>query len=80
MCGGKKGIAHHCQNNIPAVKYGGLGLFCYLRAWTDCYHQRKNELLILSRHFAGECKVFCPPIEARQRMGDATGQNSQGKK
>ena len=34
----------------------------------------KNEFTSLSRHFAGESKAICPPIEAQQKLGDATGQ------
>jgi hypothetical protein len=56
----KKGTAH---------QHHGLGLLCYLRAWTACYHQRKNEFPSLSRHFTGECKAVCPPIEAQQKSG-----------
>lgn len=33
----------------------------------------KNEFQSLSRHFAGECKAICPPIEAQQKLSDSTG-------
>ena len=72
---------HHVwrKNAHPNCKvwwreYHVLELFCCLRAWTACYHRRKNEFPSLSRHFAGECKAICPPIEAQQKLGDATGQ------
>ena len=55
-------------------EHHGLGLLYCLRAWTACYHRRKNVFPSLSRHFAGECKAICPPIEAQQKLGDATGQ------
>ena len=34
----------------------------------------------LSRHFAGECKAICPPIEAKQKLGNATGQQLKTQK
>ena len=55
-------------------EHHGLGLLCYLRARTACYHRRKTEFTSLSRQFAGECTTICPPIEAQQKLGDATGQ------
>ena len=36
--------------------------------------RQQNEFPRLSRHFAKECKAICPPIEAQQKLGDATGQ------
>jgi hypothetical protein len=61
-------------------EHHGLGLICCLRVWTDCYHRRKNEFPSLSRHFAGECKALCPPIEAQEKLGDTTGQRLKTKK
>jgi hypothetical protein len=37
-------------------------------------------ILNLSRHFAGECKAICPPIEVQQKLGDATGQRPKTQK
>ena len=42
--------------------------------------RQKNEFPSLSRHFAGELKAICPPIEAQQKMGDATGQRPKAQK
>ena len=49
-------------------EHHGLGLLCYLRAWTACYQWQKNEFPSSSRHFAWQC----PPIKAQQKLGDAT--------
>ena len=58
----------------------GLGLPCCLRAGTDCCHQRNNEFTSLSRGFAGKPKTACPPTEAQQRTGEATGQRPKTSK
>ena len=61
-------------------EHHGLGMLCCLRTWTACYHRQKNSFPRLSRHFAGECKAICPPIEAQQKLGDATGQQPKTQK
>ena len=77
MCGEKKGTAHQNQNLIAAVKYGGGSIM----VWSCFAASGPGQLAIingkmnlsLSRHFAGKCKAICPPIEAQQKLGDATG-------
>ena len=44
----------HPNCKVRWREHHGLGLLCCHRAWTACYHRRKNEFLSLSRHFAGE--------------------------
>ena len=46
--------------------------------WTASLPQGLDNLL--SRHFAGECKAICPPIEAQHKLGDATGQRTKTQK
>jgi hypothetical protein len=84
ICGGKKekltniNLIPHCK--LWWREHHGLGLLCCLRAWTACYHQRKNEFQSLSRNFVGECKATCPPIEAQLKLGDVTGQQLKRQK
>ena len=75
----KKGTAHQPQPNCKVWwrERRGFGLLCCLRAWTACYHRRKNAFPSVSRHFAGECKAICPPIEAQQKLGDAAKTTTQ---
>ena len=42
--------------------------------------RRENEFPSSSRRFAGERKAICPPIEAQQKLGDATGQRPKTQK
>ena len=74
----KRGTAHQHQNLIPTVKYGGGGIMvwgCFAASGPGqiAIIERKNEFPSLSRHFAGELKAICPPAEAQQKMGVATG-------
>ena len=85
LCVEKKRPSTPPANPHPNCKvwwraHHGLGLLCYLRAWTVCYLRWKNEFPRLSRHFSGECKAICPPIEAQQQLGDATGQRPKTQK
>ena len=64
----------HCK--VWWREHHGLGLLCCLRAWAACYHRWKNVFPSLSRHFAGECKAICPPIEAQQKLS-RTGQRQK---
>lgn len=70
----KKGTAH--QHLIPTVKYysicwrGNDGLWLFVASGP-------GQLAIidgtsLSEYFAEECKAICPPIDAQQKLGDAT--------
>jgi hypothetical protein len=42
---------------LPTLEHHGLGLLCCLKAWTACYHRRKNEFPSSSRHFAGDVRL-----------------------
>jgi hypothetical protein len=77
------------QTNIktssPTVKYGGgsitvWGCFAASGPGQLAIINGKNEFPSLSRHFTGECKANCPPIEAQQKLGDATGQQPKTQK
>ena len=78
MCGEEKGTSHQHQNLIPTVKYGGGSIMVW-----GCFAASGPEPLAVIdgkmnsqvyQDFAGECKAICPPIEAQQKLGDATGQ------
>jgi hypothetical protein len=75
MCGEKK--TPHI-NLIPTVKYGGgsimvWGCFAASGPGQLAITDGKQKIPSLSRHFAGECKAICLPIEAQNKLSDATG-------
>uniref|UniRef100_A0A8C5LS31 Uncharacterized protein n=1 Tax=Leptobrachium leishanense TaxID=445787 RepID=A0A8C5LS31_9ANUR len=75
----KKGTAHQYQNLIPTVKHGGgsimvWGCFAASGPGRIVVIDGKINSRVYQDFFAGKCKTICPPTEAPQRMGDATGQ------
>ena len=85
MCGEKKSTAHQHPNLIPTVNYGGgrimvWGCFAASGPGQLAIIDGKNEFPTLSRHYAGECKANCLPIEAQQKLGDATGHRPKRQK
>ena len=73
----KKGTAHQHQNLIPTVNYGGGSIM----VWGCFAASGPGQLAIIDGKRNSQVyqdvlqeKAICLPIEAQQKLGDATGQ------
>uniref|UniRef100_A0AAZ3QD08 Transposase n=1 Tax=Oncorhynchus tshawytscha TaxID=74940 RepID=A0AAZ3QD08_ONCTS len=78
----KKGTAQQHENLIPTVKYGG-GSFM---GWVCVAASGLGQLAIIDGKMNSQVyqgilqEAICPPIEAQQKLGDATGQRPKTQK